>query len=281
MFFEHVMSELPLLVFSVLVPAGVTAMGLVGFLRGSVEMDGKKANTLLAIPGVIAILGLLASFMHLGSPMKVFGMLSGIGSSPLSNEICIAGLAILAAVVYWIFAAVKNPEAGVHKIFGIICLVLGLATALFIGLAYMIPTVATWSSPVSSIAQIFAALFGGAALAALVMVFAGAKVEKLVSLVAVVGAAGMAVLVIAQGIMVGDVQNAAGMAMAGRMSFYWYVAVAGIILIAAAAALLLTNAGKKSSLTTVLVLVAAFAAIVGMVLVRMCFYGIFMSVGLF
>ncbi len=284
MLFETASSEIALLIFSVLVPMGVTAMGLIGFFRASLKLSeesAKKADALLSIPALVTIVGLCASFAHLGSPSHVFGMANGIGSSPLSNEIVVAAVAIVAALVYWIFALVKHPAAGAHKAFGIVCCVLGLLIALFTGLAYVMPTIATWNSPVGTVSQLFAALLGGAALAAFVLALAGAKLAKPLALIAVVGAVGVALMVVAQGVMVGDVQNAAGLTLAGSMGQYWFTAVAGIICAAVAAVLAFMSASKEGSSLTLMTLVAALAALVALVLIRICFYGIFLSVGLF
>lgn len=282
MLFETASSEISLLVFSILVPMGVTAMGLVGLVRASLGLDeeaAKKVDTLLSVPAVVTIVGLIASFTHLGSPFHVFGMVSGIGSSPLSNEIVIAGIAILVALVYWIFTLVKHPEEAVHKVFGIALVVLGLICALFTGLAYMIPTIVTWNSPVGAISQVCAALFGGAVLAALVLALANAKVDKALGVCALVGAAGVAVMLLVQGGLYGGVVNAAGLTLSAVMGQYWVVAVIAIVCAAVAAFLVFKNAAKDGAVT--MMAVAAVAALIALVLVRICFYGIFLSVGLF
>ena len=282
MLFETASSEISLLVFSILVPMGVTAMGLVGLVRASLGLDeeaAKKVDTLLSVPAVVTIVGLIASFPHLGSPFHVFGMVSGIGSSPLSNEIVIAGIAILVALVYWIFTLVKHPEEAVHKVFGIALVVLGLICALFTGLAYMIPTIVTWNSPVGAISQVCAALFGGAVLAALVLALANAKVDKALGVCALVGAAGVAVMLLVQGGLYGGVVNAAGLTLSAVMGQYWVVAVIAIVCAAVAAFLVFKNAAKDGAVT--MMAVAAVAALIALVLVRICFYGIFLSVGLF
>ena len=282
MLFETASSEISLLVFSILVPMGVTAMGLVGLVRASLGLDeeaAKKVDTLLSVPAVVTIVGLIASFTHLGSPSHVFGMVSGIGSSPLSNEIVIAGIAILVALVYWIFTLVKHPEEAVHKVFGIALVVLGLICALFTGLAYMIPTIVTWNSPVGAISQVCAALFGGAVLAALVLALANAKVDKALGVCALVGAAGVAVMLLVQGGLYGGVVNAAGLTLSAVMGQYWVVAVIAIVCAAVAAFLVFKNAAKDGAVT--MMAVAAVAALIALVLVRICFYGIFLSVGLF
>ena len=282
MLFETAASEISLLIFSVLVPMGVTALGLSGFVRASADLSediAKKADALQAISGVITLVGLIAAFTHLGSPTHVFGMASGAGTSPLSNEIIVAGIAIVVAVVYWIFAAVKHPAENVHKAFGVALVALGLICALFTGLAYIMPTIATWNSPVATISQVCAALFSGAVLAALILTLAGAQGNKVLNMCACVGAVGMSIMVLVQGGMAANVVNAAGLTLEAVMGQYWAVAVISVVL-ACVAALLMFKSAKAQSKVAVMV-AAALICLVACVLVRICFYGIFLSVGLF
>ena len=153
-------AEMPLLVFSILVPAGLVALGLTGLLRGLAEgeANAKKLDTLALIPAVVVLVGLAASVFHLGSPAHMLGMFAGLGSSPLSNEIACAGLSIAVAAVYVVFALVKHPGAGAHKGFGIALLVLGLATAVMTGLAYAIRTIPTWDGAFGWAGQLCLAL---------------------------------------------------------------------------------------------------------------------------
>ena len=125
----------------------------------------------------------------------------------------------------------------------------------------------------------FAALFGGAVLAALVLALAGAKADKLIGVCALVGAAVVAILVLVQGGMAGGVVNSAGLTVAGVMGQYWVVAVIAIVLAAVAAFLVFKNAAVEGAVP--MMAVATVAALVALVLVRICFYGIFLSVGLF
>ena len=104
MFFDAALGELPLLVFSLLVPVGLAALGLMacarGFLPAGDEAAARRADMLVLIPGVLVLVGLAASFMHLGSPAHVLDMMAGVGRSPLSNEIAVAGASIAVAGVW-------------------------------------------------------------------------------------------------------------------------------------------------------------------------------------
>ena len=221
-------AEMPLLVFSILVPAGLVALGLTGLLRGLAEgeANAKKLDTLALIPAVVVLVGLAASVFHLGSPAHMLGMFAGLGSSPLSNEIACAGLSIAVAAVYVVFALVKHPGAGAHKGFGIALLVLGLATAVMTGLAYAIRTIPTWD-----------------------------------------GAFGWAVT------------SSAGATLSALMGDYTTFAAIGSVF-AAIAAGCTAACGRVKVSPTVLTAVAVACAIVAAVLVRIDFYGIYLTVGL-
>ena len=122
-------------------------------------------------------------------------------------------------------------------------------------------------------------LLGLAAVAALVLALAGAKADKLIGACTLVGAAGVAILVLVQGGMAGGVVNSAGLTVAAVMGQYWIVAVIAIVLAAVAAFLVFKNAAVEGAVS--MMAIAAVAALVALVLVRICFYGIFLSVGLF
>ena len=186
----------------------------------------------------------------------MLGMFAGLGSSPLSNEIACAGLSIAVAAVYVVFALVKHPGAGAHKGFGIALLVLGLATAVMTGLAYAIRTIPTWDGAFGWAGQLCLALLAGSALAALMLAAGnafGKKATNVLAACAVVGGIGVIAVVFAQGSVAGSVTSSAGCTVA---------------------------CGRVKVSPTVLTAVAVACAIVAAVLVRIDFYGIYLTVGL-
>ena len=194
-----VSTELPLLVFSILVPCGLVALGLTGCLRGfcGTQSDARKADALLLIPGVLVLAGLAASVFHLGAPGNMLGMFAGIGTSPLSNEIACAGVSIVVAAVYVIAALAKHPGTGFHKAFGVATLALGLLTAVMTGLAYSIRTIPTWNGAFGWVGQLGLALIAGAAVAALVMALSGDFGGKPGTTLGIIAAAGAVLAVVA------------------------------------------------------------------------------------
>lgn len=277
-------AEMPLLVFSILVPAGLVALGLTGLLRGLAEGDtnGKKLDTLALIPALVILVGLAASVFHLGSPTHMFGMFAGLGSSPLSNEIACAGLSIAVAAVYVILALVKHPGASAHKGFGIALLVLGLATAVMTGLAYSIRTIPTWNGAFGWTGQLCLALLAGSTLAALVLAAGdafGKKAANVLAACAVVGGIGVIAIVFAQGSAAGSATSSAGATLSALMGDYTTFAAIGSVF-AAAAAGCVAACGRVKVNPAILAGVAVVCIAVAAVLVRIDFYGIYMTVGL-
>lgn len=277
-------AEMPLLVFSILAPAGLVALGLTGLLRGLAEGDAnaKKLDALALIPAVVVLIGLAASVFHLGSPAHMFGMFAGLGSSPLSNEIACAGLSIAVAAVYVIFALVKHPGAGAHKGFGIALLVLGLACAVMTGLAYSIRTIPTWNGAFGWAGQVCLALLAGSALAALVLASGdafGKKATSVLAACAIVGGVGVIAVVFAQGSAAGSVTSSAGATLSALMGDYTTFAAIGSVF-AAAAAGCVAACGRVKVNPAVLASVAVVCVAIAAVLVRINFYGIYLTVGL-
>ncbi len=279
-----VSAELPLLVFSILVPCGLVALGLIGCLRGFYDARNgdKKADVLLLIPGVLVLVGLVASVFHLGAPGNMLGMFAGIGTSPLSNEIACAGVSIVVAVVYVIAAWALHPGAGFHKAFGIATLALGLITAVMTGVAYSIRTIPTWNSAFGWIGQLGLALVAGAAIAALVVALSGdfdKKPGTALGIVAAVGALLAVIALFAQGGAAGAAVSSAGMTLSAVMGDYnLFAGIACVLAIVAVVCILASARGKNSA--KALTGIAVACMLVCAVLMRADFYGIYLTVGL-
>ena len=89
---ETALNELPLAIFTTLAPMGAGAFAVLAAAFCTMKLDDVKIKAIdrfSLIPlGLIAV-GFVASFFHLASPLKAYGVLSGIGHSPLSNEIAV------------------------------------------------------------------------------------------------------------------------------------------------------------------------------------------------
>lgn len=283
MLFENASAEIALLLFTLLVPAGITALAAMACVRGffpeADEAAARKADRLTTLPAVVMLVGLVCSFFHLGSPGHVFNMFSGIGTSPLSNEIIVAAIAIVAGAAYWIICLVKGMPAATQKICGIVLAILALLCTVFTALAYSIPTIPTWNTPFSIVSQLGLALLGGSALAATSFAIAGYKLSTQAALVlkvcGAVGLAGVAIDLVGQAAVSGAAVGSAGAMLASVMGDFALVGIVCLVLCAVGYALWICGKGKAAP-----VCIGMICVMVGLALMRVDFYGTFLSAGL-
>ncbi len=105
-------------------------------------------------------------------------------------------------------------------------------------------------------------------------------IGKIVSLCAIIGAVGAAITVLAQGVIAADALSSAGTTLAGAMGSYWICAVVGAILACVAAALIAVGFVKSSSAKPAATAIALVASVAAFALIRVCFYGTYLTVGL-
>ena len=168
-------AELPLALFSTLAPMGAGAFLILAILFSTTKVDdaaAKRIDRFTAIPVALVIVGFIAAFFHLASPLHAFGVFAGLGSSPLSNELAMGCVFAVVMLVYWIWASAGKMSAGVRKGLLWATAVLGLVFAWFTGMAYMIDTIPSWNTFAGPVQMIGFALLGGAAVAVLVLVLA-------------------------------------------------------------------------------------------------------------
>lgn len=156
--------SLSLALFTTLSPAGVIAFigTAIPLLFFSLEEDTRtRLNRYLALPYAIILIGFIASATHLGTPSNALHVFSGIGRSPLSNEVLCAVIFLFLAGSYWMISFKENFSLGLARIWlGASCLA-GIALIAMTSLAYSVDTVITWSSPLNSVNLWLSALFAG------------------------------------------------------------------------------------------------------------------------
>lgn len=287
MLLSNALGEVALLIFSLLVPLGVTAIGITGVVRGSAAGNetqvGRNVDTFLLIPVALIVIGLVSAFLHVGSPGHVFGMANGFGRSSLSNEIVVCGVSALVACVYAVIAMVKHPANGLHLGLGAVICILGLASALFSGLAYMLPTVPTWNTALSPLGQLFAALLGGSAIAALVFAAAGYKETKngttLLAACGIIGVIGAIAIVFAQSGVASSAVNSSGMTLGALMGEYTLFAIMGSICAIVGVAVWLRVAFRDKNAAPIII--GCLLVVAALFLMKINFYGIFLNAGIF
>lgn len=281
---ENAMAELPLAIFTTLVPfgAGAFIMLAAALLATKLEASEQAAlDKLSVVPLALVAVGFVASFFHLASPTAAFGVFAGLGASPLSNEIAMGVVFFVVAAVYCAMAFAGKLTEGIRKPFVLVVAALALVFSVFTGMAYMMETIASWNTPLVPIEMAGLALLGGAALGSALIAaaskssdshgwasiaFVMALVGYLTALVALVGHYGV--------ISALSSSTVSGVALVdGVTAFLAGYAVCGLASVAS-----LGYCCKKPSVAVTAV--AAILALVAIFLVRFAFYAIQLSVAL-
>ena len=116
--FSMALDEITLVLFTTLAPTGAMAcviMAAVLVLAPLGEAERTRINRALCIPLVVAMMGLIASATHLGSPANALYVLLGVGRSPLSNEVFCAGLFLASCGLYWLFCFTEKHTCAHRK----------------------------------------------------------------------------------------------------------------------------------------------------------------------
>lgn len=287
---EAAFAEMPLALFSTLAPMGAGAFVILAAAFLTAKLDAEalgRIDRFTAIPVAFVIVGFIAAFFHLASPANAFGVFAGLGSSPLSNEVAAGVVFCVVMVVYWVWALTGKMPEGVRKGLAVVLAVLALVFALFTGMAYMIDTIASWNTLAGPVQILGYALVGGAALGVLVLALAGCADElKAGSLKTAV----LAVLVVglvcgigglaAQAMAANGLENALYSG-ADMVSSALMVIVAGVVcLVASGVCDVFAVRGGGASAVVGMGVGAAVLAVAGILLMRLAFYAMQVSVGL-
>lgn len=140
------MHEWPLLIFTVAVPSAIGGMLFLWFAQNMLKKDSEiDLFTMMKLPllviAILSIIGLFASFFHLGKPIHALNALRGIGSSWMSNEIVVTGVFIgLACLTFGLAFYQKKINPALMLITGIV----GLADIFCMGQLYSVTRVSGW-----------------------------------------------------------------------------------------------------------------------------------------
>lgn len=142
------MYEWALLIFTVCMQAAIGGMLMLALSYKSLSKLGQEQSfRLLKMPlliiGGLSIVGLAASFAHLGTPTNAFNTIRNIGSSWMSREILFTGMFIGGAVVTVGLALVQKKA---NHLLLIICTVIGLIDIYCMGAIYANSLVSGWHS---------------------------------------------------------------------------------------------------------------------------------------
>ncbi len=279
---ETAFSELPLALFTTLGPIGAGAFVVIAIVHSSRDVKAEQTHRidrLSFIPFGVVVVGLLCSFGHLANPLHAPYVLTGVASSPLSIEIVGASIFIVVALLYCILVTMGKLHAKASMWFAWIVAALGLIFSTLTGLAYMMDTIISWSSPWTVVEPLAAYLLGGTLLGFVLAASAGCQgVLKLPATALITaGALVLIIALIGHGVYVVGLESYlfSGMELINGIRG---IQVAAIVLSLAAGVLgVLAAQGKSSFVLSAVGLTCAFLAVF---FGRLMFYGMQMSVGL-
>lgn len=278
--FEHA----ALAVFTTLAPMGAGAFIALAyaFIFGAPDdAAAKRLDRWTALPLVVLAAGFLGAFLHLASPLHAFGVFTGVGSSPLSNEILVGVAFAALAVAYWALALAGKLPLLLRKTLLVVLAVLAVAFAAFCGLAYMMYTIPTWNTPLSIVQMVGYMLAGSTVLGFCTMGFAQVKLAKSAGTVALaLTLVGVAVGTVGFGVQIAGLDAIRNIwsSAAELVPAAWVLL--GVFALCGLVAAALTYRAAKRKFAPALMVAACVIIAVGIFVARIGFYGLYMGIAL-
>lgn len=154
---------LSLALFTSLTPVGVVAFIAVAIARLSAPDSSVavRIDRTVALPFAIVLFGFIASATHLGTPANALHVFSGVGRSPLSNEVFSAVLFLFLVGAYWMMAFKQDFPDKLAKPWLVLACIAGVGLITFTSQAYAVSTVPTWDTAFTPANLVFCALLAG------------------------------------------------------------------------------------------------------------------------
>lgn len=169
------LEELPLAVFTAVAPAGalcmITLMTLALSHRFTLDA-AVKVSRLTWIPLSITTAGLVASASHLGTPANALYVVSGLGRSPLSNEVASAVVFLIICGINWLLSFVRTERLLPKRILAACIIVSGLVFLAFLALAYNVDTIVSWATLYTPLTLVLGGAAGSCLLTSIVVMLA-------------------------------------------------------------------------------------------------------------
>ena len=265
--------------FTSLAPAGVVAFLALALVRlwSRDRTASVRIDRMIALPFSVVLIGFIASATHLGTPANALHVFSGVGRSPLSNEVLSAVAFLFLVGSYWMMAFKERfPDAVAKPWLALACLA-GIALIACTSMAYNVDTVPTWDTAFTPANLVLAALLAGPVLGLLFLELAQVRPRALER--ALVVLAGTVVLALHQE----SLSVIANNEFAASTLAPSYPAVIGAHLIVGAIALAIAGLSMKrvQSRRTTLALraTASLLALAAVFVTRIVFYHLHMTVG--
>lgn len=284
MIMQTALMETPLALFTTFCSIGAgafIAMAVAFFTKTFDEERLKRLDKITTIPIAFIIIGFIAAFFHLASPLHAFNVFNNIGASPLSNELMVGCIFAVVAIVYWVIG-LAGKLGSMRKAFSTIVAIVGIVFTVFMGLAYGIDTVPTWNNFFVPLSMFGFTLTGGVALGTCIFDLSREEADLKTlnsreSIVAIVGLIIAIISIIGQVVIAQGMSNGleSGSDVVGECVIWVIVSI--ILLIASVAMIAIPALRAKGITTSVLAVVFAFA---GILIARYVFYALYLSSGL-
>ena len=163
---ELAVNEITLVLFTTLAPAGILACVALALALGFGRLPDDARSRLahcMVVPLVVALIGLVASATQLGTPSNALYVLTGVGRSPLSNEVAWALVFLALCGSHWLYSFSLQVHRALQRVWCAAIALSGCGAVVAIGFAYQAPTILTWGSALVPVALASSAL-GGAPL---------------------------------------------------------------------------------------------------------------------
>ena len=157
--------EWALIAFTILSQMSIGAFVVLGVIHffaarkaGLAEADRLSDRALLAI-GPTLVLGMIASFFHLGNPLNGPLAISNLGSSWLSREIFLVVVFLVVGAVFALMQWRKIGTPQVRNVVAWVAALVGLAQVYSMAMVYALPTQPFWNTPFTTPLAFFATTF--------------------------------------------------------------------------------------------------------------------------
>lgn len=282
-------SEITLVFFTTLAPAGTLAFLVLGILSllPSNESRAERIERFFIVPIALVLIGLIASATHLGTPANALYVITGLGRSPLSNEVIAVAVFIALSGASWICAFPYPGQRIWKRVLVVAAMLSALAATGEIALAYSVETIPTWNLAQAPLSLWGDALTSGPLVAlatwALACGFPSGKAPNALPLVSLVAAATTAVALCLQA----DAASALATTVRSGTAFSGSLLIAAGVFFAATAlasgmAALGVRFGNRGHVASsrALPCCAAIVSLAACFIVRFTFYSTYMTVGL-
>lgn len=279
-------NEWPLMLFTVIAQCAMGAFWWcsVALLTGSLS-EAQRARLERGMLAIWVMMGVAFVFSsaHLGSPFRAINAIFRFGQSPLSNEVVFGSAFAGLGFLRWLMVSRNIGSEAARK--GLLLATLACSLGFLWGMSsfYLMPTVPTWNTPLTPTAFILTALIGGGAVAA--TLFAHARINERALLVT--GPVRLATVALIAAVLVTLAQSASLPAINSSIKHaaelspnYAQLMAFRFLLLFAALGLWLKTSGRGETLAVGTGVFCVVLAMLGEMIGRGVFYGLYMTVGL-